>query len=79
MDNYLSETTLGATGLADKIEQNKPLIIVALIFMAGVAIGLLLSPVKKGVSITLGSHNSLKNSGDVVMFGMNQKESHNAE
>ncbi|NLG05879.1 MAG: hypothetical protein GX567_18950 [Clostridia bacterium] len=78
MDNYLSEATLGGTDLKDKIEQNKLLIIAALIFMAGVAVGVLLSPVKKGFHFAIGSNNSVRNSGDGTLFGMNQKASHNS-
>ncbi|MDO5574919.1 MAG: hypothetical protein Q4G60_13180 [bacterium] len=43
--------------------------------LAGIAIGFLLSPATKGIHITLGSNNSIKNSGDgILMSGVSGRE-----
>lgn len=75
MENYLSEEKLSDNDIMQKLGQNKLWIVGILLIMAGVAIGLLLSPATKGVSITLGSNNHLSNSGDTALMGMTQRNS----
>lgn len=75
MEEYLTETNLSENVIVQKLEQNKLWIIGILLLLAGVAIGLLISPVTKGINMTVFSHNSASNSGDTSVLGMLNKQS----
>ncbi len=66
---------LTITDLADKADTNKLYIIAIICLLAGIAVGFLLSPATKGIRITLGSNNSIRNSGDgILMSGVSDRK-----
>lgn len=54
--------------LTDQLDSNKLWIVAVICVLAGIAIGFLLAPVTKGIHITLGSNNSVRNSGDGILL-----------
>lgn len=66
---------LTITDLTDKLDTNKLYIIAIICLLAGIAVGFLLAPVTKGIHVTLGSNNSVRNSGDgILMSGVSGRE-----